>query len=347
MMSSPTRRRLRFAGALSTMALLLAACGDSGVDGPTEAMDTYDAVVDAAREEGSVVIYSAYNAELTQSLADAFEDEYSITVEVVRQASADLNARFAAESEAASSGADVLWQPDPVFVESAADNQWLASLSPTQIPNLDRVDTADHTEYSVPILEQPWGIAYNTDLVTGTPPATWEDLATGNPIERGLLVAAPQNSVATAGVYNFWLNTFGEDYFTDLQKTQNYAVGDSVSNAIQQVAAGEVGAFVPAPLSTVSTVKQAGAPVEVVVPDNTTGFAMLASISNTAPNPNAARLFVDFLLSDAGQAIAVSDLAVPVIDTVTSGVSRPTMYVPTDNAETVTRLDEISGLVTP
>lgn len=346
-MSSPIRRRLRIFGALSTIALLLAACGESGVDGPTQAQDSYDAIVEAAQEEGSVVVYSAYNAELTQSLADAFEDEYSITVQVVRQASADLNARFAAESEAGSMGADVLWQPDPVFADSSAEKGWLAPLDPAQIPNLDRVDADDRAEYYVPVLEQPWGIAYNTDLIKGTPPATWEDLTTGNALERGLLVAAPQNSVATAGVYNFWLNTFGEDYFADLQETQNYSMGDSVSNAIQQVAAGEVGAFVPAPLSTVSTVQEAGAPVAVVIPDKTTGFAMLASLSNTAPNPNAARLFVDFLLSDAGQAIAVGDLAVPVIASVTSGVSRPAEYVPTDNVETAGRLDEISGLVTP
>lgn len=346
-MSSPIRRRLRIFGALSTIALLLAACGENGVDGPSQAMDSFDAVVAAAQEEGNVVVYSAYNAELTQGLADAFEDEYSITVQVVRQASADLNARFAAESEAASLGADLLWQPDPVFAEDSAENGWLAPLDPAQIPNLELVDTAEQTEYYVPVLEQPWGIAYNTDLIKGAPPASWEDLTTGSALERGLLVAAPQNSVATAGVYNFWLNSFGEDYFTDLQRVQNYAMGDSVSNAIQQVAAGEVGAFVPAPLSTVSTVQKAGAPVEVVIPDRTTGFAMLASISNTAPNPNAARLFVEFLLSDAGQAIAVGDLAVPVIESVTSGISRPAEYVPTDNVETSARLDEISGLVTP
>ena len=346
-MPSSIRRRSHVFGALGTILLLLAACGESSVAGPSRAMDSFDEVVDAAREEGSVVVYSAYNAELTQSLADAFEAEYSIDVQVVRQASADLDARFAAESEAGSVGADVLWQPDPVFAESAAGNGWLAPLDAAQIPNLERVDAAERTEYSVPVLEQPWGIAYNTDLITGNPPASWEDLVTGDALERGLLVAAPQNSVATAGVYNFWLDTFGEDYFADLRSTQNYSMGDSVSNAIQQVAAGEVGAFVPAPLSTVSTVQEAGAPVQVVVPDKTTGFAMLASIGNSAPHPNAARLFVDFLLSDAGQAIAVGDLAVPVIDSVTSGVSRPAEYVPTDNAATAARLDEIVGLVTP
>lgn len=346
-MSSPIRRRLHLVGALSTIALLLAACGESTGEGPTEAMGSFDAIVEAAQEEGSVVVYSAYNAELTQSLADAFEDEYSITVQVVRQASADLNARFAAESEAGSLGADVLWQPDPVFAGDVAEKGWLAPLDPAQIPNLERVDAAEQTEYTVPVLEQPWGIAYNTDLVTGTPPTSWEDLITGDAIARGLLVAAPQNSVATAGVYNFWLDTFGEEFFTELQQTQNYSMGDSVSNAIQQVAAGEVGAFVPAPLSTVSTVQKAGAPVEVVVPDNTTGFAMLASISSTAPNPNAARLFVEFLLSDSGQVIAVGDLAVPVVESVTTGVSRPAEYVPTDNVATSSRLDEIVELVTP
>lgn len=337
--------------------LVAAACGDDDDASPatTEApaAETPDDgasedadLVAAAQAEGKVVLYSAYNAELSQALADAFTEEYDITVEVVRQASADLNARFAAEAEAGAVVADVLWQPDTVFADAASENGWLAELDPSEIEGLDSVPSEMVTDTYAPVLLQPWGIAYNTSLVTGDQiPTTWTDLAEGEALEGGLLVADPANSVSTSAVYNFWLNEYGEGFFEDLKTTQGYAIGDSVSNAIQQVGAGEAGAFVPAPLSTVATAKASGAPVEVVIPDDTTGFAMLASVAADAPSPNAAQLLVSFLLSEAGQGIAVADIAIPVLDSVESAIERPSGYVPSDNSETASRLEQLTALL--
>lgn len=353
MFTNHRNRRAGILGILVVIALALAACGGNDDDASSDSDDATggdDAVagdlVSAAREEGSVVFYSAYNAELSQALADEFSATYDIDVEVVRQASADLNARFAAEADAGAVVADVLWQPDSVFADAATDNGWLATLTAEEIEGLDRVPAEDVTDTYIPVLLQPWGIAYNTNLVSGDQvPETWEDLSTGEALEGGLLVANPANSVSTSAVYNFWLDAFGEEYFTGLKDTQGFSIGDSVSNAIQQVGAGEAGAFVPAPLSTVSAARAAGAPVDIVIPDDTTGFAMLASVTADAEHPNAARLFVSFLLSDAGQAIAVSDIGIPVIDGVEAAVTRPSGYVPSDNAATAERIDELTDLL--
>lgn len=359
MSTTPIHRRSPVLVLLVLLGLLAAACGSDGGDaGPsstTSAAEEGDGgdstsapadLVAAAKEEGKVVLYSAYNAEISQELADAFTEEYGITVEVVRQASADLNARFAAEAEASAVLADVLWQPDTVFADAATENGWLAELVPAEIDGLDSVPAEMVTDTYAPVLLQPWGIAYNTNLVTGDAiPSTWTDLAEGDALDGGLLVADPANSVSTSAVYNFWLNEYGEGFFDDLKATQGFAIGDSVSNAIQQVGAGEAGAFVPAPLSTVATAKASGAPVEVVIPDDTTGFAMLASIATDAPSPNAARLLVSFLLSEAGQAIAVGDIAIPVLESVQSAVERPSGYVPSDNAETAGRLEQLTDLL--
>ncbi|HRE00619.1 MAG TPA: extracellular solute-binding protein, partial [Ilumatobacteraceae bacterium] len=133
---------------------------------------------------------------------------------------------------------DVLWQPDDVFAKAATDKGWLAQLDPARIPGLDQVPADDRTDTYAAVLTQPWGIAYNTDLVKGDQiPTTWTDLADGPAIDGGLLVANPANSVSTSAVYNFWLDQFGEEFFTKLRDTQRFNIGDSVSNAIQQVGA--------------------------------------------------------------------------------------------------------------
>lgn len=356
MHNTTKRGRMAVLALLASLAMVAAACGDDGdaaaSTSTTAAADAADApdaseeLVAAAQEEGSVVLYSAYNAELSQAIADAFTEEYDIAVEVVRMASADLNARFGAEAEAGAVAADLLWQPDSVFADAASENGWLATLDPAEIPGLDQVTAEDATDTYVPVLIQPWGIAYNTSLVSEDQvPQSWEDLAEGDAIEGGLLVADPANSVSTSAVYNFWLDEYGEGFFGDLKAAQDFAIADSVSNAIQQVGAGEAGAFVPAPLSTVATAKAAGAPVDVVIPDDTTGFAMLASVAEAASHPNAARLLLSFLLSPAGQAIAVADIAIPVVDGIDAEVARPSGYVPSDNEATAARLDELTSLL--
>ncbi|HRE00620.1 MAG TPA: substrate-binding domain-containing protein, partial [Ilumatobacteraceae bacterium] len=82
-----------------------------------------------------------------------------------------------------------------------------------------------------------------------------------------------------------------------------------------------------------------------VIPDDTTGFSLLAAISNSAPHPSAAELFVSFLLSEQGQAIAVADIAIPVLPSVSAAVQRPAGYVPSDNAATAARMDQLTSLL--
>lgn len=348
-----TSGHLRKIAAVAAAALLATSCGGGGgdgSDGPGAGADgpagVADSVVEAAKDEGNVVFYSAYNAELSDDLAQAFQDRYGITVEVVRQASADLNARYAAEAEAGAVVADVLWQPDDVFADAATDSGWLAELDGDELDNVASVADEDRTPTTVTVLKQPWGIAYNTELLDGSDvPASWQDLAEGATIDGGILFADPANSVSTAAVYDFWLESFGESFFADLRANQDVRIADSVSNAIQQVGGGEFAAFGPAPMSTVANARETGAPVEIVIPDETTGFPMMASISEDAPHPNAARLFLDFLLTEQGQQIAVSDIAIPVVAGVESAVDEPAGYVPSDNRRTAERLDELVRLL--
>lgn len=352
-MRSDRTRSARLLSSIAVSALLFAGCGGSddgggggGGAGQAAPAGVDESIVEAAKEEGTVVFYSAYNAELSDELGRAFQDRYGIQVEVVRQASADLNARYAAEAEAGAVVADVLWQPDDVFADSATESGWFADLDAEELENLEDVSDEDRTDTTVTILKQPWGIAYNTEMLDeSAAPTSWRDLADGEPIDGGILLADPSNSVSTAAVYDFWLEAYGEDFFADVRATQSVKIADSVSNAIQQVGGGEFAAFAPAPMSTVANARETGAPVEIVVPDETTGFPMMASISADAPHPNAARLLLDFLLTEQGQTIAVSDIAIPVVSGVESAVAEPSGYVPSDNARTAGRLDELVRLL--
>ncbi len=67
------------------------------------------------------------------------------------------------------------------------------------------------------------------------------------------------------------------------------------------LAAGEFGILVNARPEGLDELKQKGAPVEWVAPRPTTANVLPIAVASNAPHPNAARLFMDYMLSEEGQ----------------------------------------------
>jgi len=70
----------------------------------------------------------------------------------------------------------------------------------------------------------------------------------------------------------------------------------------QAVASGEIGVSLISTAAIVKELQGTGAPIEYTIPDESWSSVYLASVLETAANTNAARLFVDFLMSEEGQA---------------------------------------------
>jgi iron(III) transport system substrate-binding protein len=67
------------------------------------------------------------------------------------------------------------------------------------------------------------------------------------------------------------------------------------------LAAGEFGVLINARPESVDELKQKGAPVEWVAPRPTTANLLPIAVARNALHPNAARLFMDYMLSEEGQ----------------------------------------------
>jgi iron(III) transport system substrate-binding protein len=63
----------------------------------------------------------------------------------------------------------------------------------------------------------------------------------------------------------------------------------------------------------------------IITPDHAAAFSRVANISKGAPHPNAARLFLDFMLSQAGQSAIASSGAPSVRTDVTAGLNLKTL----------------------
>jgi iron(III) transport system substrate-binding protein len=69
------------------------------------------------------------------------------------------------------------------------------------------------------------------------------------------------------------------------------------------LAAGEFGILINARPESVDELKQKGAPVEWVAPRPTTANVLPIAVAKNAQHPNAAKLFMDHMLSEDGQRI--------------------------------------------
>jgi iron(III) transport system substrate-binding protein len=294
----PLTRRRYAAAALAATALLTASACNKPESGTTVAAPGDLAA--AAKEEGTVTLYSSVEDAATSAFAKAFTAESGVAVDVVRLTSTQLAQRFSAEAQAGAPAADALLISRTGFTAEGVKNGWLTPLAQAGLPDfpgqLPQQFQLPDEGTAISII-QPAGIAYNTDLVT-QPPKTWADLL--DPRWKGrIAVPDPGSSASYVGEWLVVDKGSGDDLMTRLgaQGLKKYASGVPAAAA---VAAGEAAFSVMGLASHVADPKAKGAPIAFVVPDLTSGAEVVPAVATKARHPNAARLLVQYALSRAG-----------------------------------------------
>lgn len=269
-------------------------------------------LVAAAQKEGKVVLYTGSAEPLVIALAEAFRQEYDIQLEYQRLNSSKIASRFTAESEAGQNIADVMVVGDQLLVDAFHQRGWIADLDPAMVPGLAEWPAEFKNAHSAVVTINPHTMATNTALVTDLP-KTWEDML--RPEFAGQIMTIDLRSVGLVafGAYDLLLREKGEDFLRQLG-AQKLQLGSSGPAAVQQVAAGAAKIFFPCSTSQAFSMIQQGAPMEAVLPEgqNYTGVVSPAAIAKNAPNPNAARLFLSFLMTEKGQQILNTETVSPV-----------------------------------
>lgn len=160
----------------------------------------------------------------------------------------------------------------------------------------------------LPLYANPVAFVINPAVLeeVGAPiPTSWRDLT--NPAYKGLMGMADPNSSGTAYVVIATLvQLFGEEEAFEIlagmhQNMSTYT--RSGSGALGPVGQGELGVGVIFMSSAVRE-KQAGFPIEIILPDDGTGYEISGvSLVRNGPNPSGGRAFIDFVLSPEGQNI--------------------------------------------
>ncbi len=254
------------------------------------------ALVAAANKEGAVTIYTANQLESEQQLAKRFNARYpEIKVEIVRAPGSRLIARVDAEAASGKLAADIIEFSDSglaknyekLFAEYAPAN---ASKYPAEI----RAISAKMWPKTA------WGyvLAYNKALVK-SPPKSWADLSKPEFNEKlGWIPAGAGGTSWTLAM--FQRKVLGESEWKKLA-TKQPVMHPSDSPLLAAVIRGEA-RVVPLKTNSIIPALKDGAPIGIIYPtDGVPMTVSVAGISATAPHPNAARLYLDWILSEEGQ----------------------------------------------
>lgn len=254
-------------------------------------------LIEAATKEGKVVYYSAIDLKVTQGLAKVFEQKYpGITVQVERSGSERIFQRVAQERANKIYAVDVLDGSDQALFVTWKKQGVLEPYIPAELLKwpADQRDP-DGMYASVRFTLMPIGV--NTNLVKPEDmPKSFADLL--DPKWTGKIVKAhPSYSGGIVTSTFQTVNAIGWGYFEKLGKQKVLQV-QSATEPPKKLSLGERAVSADGLEYVHILLKEKGAPIAIVYPTEGTPFIPGSeAIANKAPHPNAAKLFMSFMVS--------------------------------------------------
>ncbi len=223
-------------------------------------------------------------------------------VNIYRSGTSDILAKLAAEFAAGSPQPDVLFIADAVSMEllKAEDRLMPYAEAKTDGIEPDAVDK-DKTYFGSKLITT--GIAYNT--AAAEKPEHWADLAKPE-YKDGLVMPSPLYSGAAAYLLSGFVadSEYGWDFFQKLKENNTISVRGNGA-VLKSVASGEKPYGILVDFMAMNA-KAKGSPVEFVFPtEGVPAVTEPVAIMKTARNVEGAKAFVDFILSDDGQKLAL------------------------------------------
>ena len=275
-------------------------------------------LVERAKREGRVVVYTSLAPTESQPLAQAFEKKYGIRVELWRALSDKVVQRAVTESRAARYSVDVVETNGPEM-EMLAREKLLAEFYSPFLADLPANLIPPHRTW-FPDRVNFYGVGYNTRRVQRAQiPATYEGFI--DPKWKGLIGVEATDTEWMATLIKTWGQQKGMDYFKRLSAMRP-AVREGHVLLATLVAAGEVPVGLTMYASNVEALKRKGAPIDFVPVQPAVARPQGIGVTRQAPHPNAALLFADFVLSPTGQALFESMGRVPASTKVKSAFNR-------------------------
>jgi iron(III) transport system substrate-binding protein len=264
------------------------------------------ALIEAAKKEGKCAFYTAMDLAFAERLARTFEQKFAgISVRVERSGAERVFTRIGQEYQSNIHAVDVVNTADQSHCIVWKRNGWLAPCLPEEVAqHYDRMYyDPDGLHVTTRVLVSPFG--YNTTLVKAEDaPKSFADLL--DPKWAGKMVKAHPAYSGTIMNATFQIaRDLGWEYLEKLAKQRILQV-QSATDTPKKIALGERAVMIDGAGYLVIREKEAGRPVEIVYPVEGTPLATSPSaVFKAAPNPNAARLFQNWMHAREGQQLLI------------------------------------------
>jgi ABC-type Fe3+ transport system substrate-binding protein len=276
------------------------------------------ALIEAAKKEGQVTWYTTLIVnQIIRPLKDAFEAKYpGITLQYTRADDLVTSAKILAEGQAGRVQADIF---DGIANMLPLEEAGL--LAPFTVPNIGDypAELKAKNGYWVAVIMYVFAPGINTDLLPkDKAPKTFADLL--DPKLKGKMA---WNGSSMAGAFGFVANiltTMGEDkgmaYLRELAKQQVVNVDASSRAVLDQVIAGEFWINLMAFNHHTVISARKGAPTDWLKIEPAPVTLDALGLLKDAPHPNAARLLLEYLLSEEGQKVFQKNEYLPALPSV-------------------------------
>lgn len=289
--------------------------------------NNHDSLIEAAKKEGSLVLYTSMTVDQAQKLNDAFRAKYPfLQVHMFRAVGERLLTKIMTETQAGRFDFDVV-QSAETQAYFLKKRNLLARYHSPETKQLQK-GFFDAEGYWAAIYMMPNVIAYNTRMVKRSEvPVSDEDLL--NPKWRGKI-----GMDHTKPEWFSWkLKRLGQDKGLAYMKrlgAQEFKLYSGLTIITGLLAAGEFPLVLNTYIHNAEDAKRKGAPVDWLAQDPVFTKFQPIGVAAKAPHPNAAKLFVDFMLSEEGQRIIASFGRVPTrraVPTTVQGLEKLTFVI--------------------
>ena len=270
-------------------------------------------LIEGAKKENRLVHWTTMTLSQSKQVVDAFQKKYPfIEMDLFRTGGDAMLNKIFSEDRAGKHLWDVILTRGDMFLPLMKRNLLASYRSPEtkKIP----ADLFDKNGYWTGYYVNPYTLGYNTKWVKKDEvPKTYEELL--NPKWKGQKISVDNTSYnLLAGLITAWGKDKAIAYFRKLA-AQEPSVMRGDTNRVQLAAAGEFPLIISfAPIIQRATSE--GAPIDWIPLEPVSVQVNPLLLGAKSAHPNAAKLFIDFVLSEEGQKQLVGLSRIPVVEDV-------------------------------
>lgn len=289
-------------------------------------------LLEGAKKEGSVSIYTSLNTRDSGPITQAFEKQYGVKVQLWRSSSEKVLQRAVTEARAGRHLCDVLETNGPEM-EALYREKLLAEFNSPHFKDLPAAAFPKHRHYVADRFNF-FVIGYNTNVIKPDEvPNSYADLL--HPRLAGKVGLEASDTDWFAAVVKSMGEEKGLAFFRKLAETRpQMRTGHTL--LAELVSSGEVPLAATIYNHNIEKMTQRGAPVKWKALTPTFGRPNAVGVAARAPSPNGALLFADFMLSRQGQTLLRDVNRVPA----STAVDTPLNKFPFEMIDPVITLDE-------